>query len=448
MNYLSSIILRLTKSAEFLSFCTKLFQAIGGAISILFIVNYLGIDFQGVYYSFIGIISLQVFAEAGVGSIITQLVAHAVARDNRNPDGIGKRKIGYLLKFQLKWLVASSAILLIFFSAFGFFYISQYVPLGIRKEAYLAWYPLVFFTCLALPLNGVTSFMEGLGHLRVVYAQRLVQVALVQATLWVSFFFGAGLLALAISVATSVVSSAAFVVCLHLRVLQPFFSASASSSSMRKLRKGINRLQLKVGASWISGYFTYNFIPPLLLAIKGPAISGQFGMTIQILVAISAIAAVPISTRLSTLSHLVGSRESGKAKKYFRPRAFLSLILFAVGFSILLLLVIIIKNYAPQYSDRFLEIFSLFIIGLGFFCHHISGILGLFVRAHRIEPFALVSSRLAFLLFFSIYFSSLYGSVILITFTYFLVSLTLGLLPVYIIYKNVGRRGIGNNFKI
>ena len=108
-------VLKFSTSAESISFFTKILQAIGGALSILFIVKYLGVEFQGVYYSFIGIISLQVFAEAGVGSIITQLVAHAVARNNRNPGWIGKRKIGYLLKFQLKWLVGSSAILLIFF---------------------------------------------------------------------------------------------------------------------------------------------------------------------------------------------------------------------------------------------------------------------------------------------------------------------------------------------
>ena len=441
-------VLKFSTSAESISFFTKILQAIGGALSILFIVKYLGVEFQGVYYSFIGIISLQVFAEAGVGSIITQLVAHAVARNNRNPGWIGKRKIGYLLKFQLKWLVGSSAILLIFFSAFGFFYISQYVPIGIREEAYLAWYPLVFFTCLALPLNGVTSFMEGLGHLRIVYAQRLVQVALVQFTLWASFFFGAGLLALAMSVAASVVSAAAFVAFLHLRVLQPLFSNSASASSMRKLRKGINRLQLKVGASWISGYFTYNFIPPLLLAIKGPVISGQFGMTIQILVAISAIAAVPVSTRLSTISHLVGSRENEQAKKYFRPRVFLSLLVFNVGFSITLLSVVIIKIYASQYSDRILEIFPLFIIGLGFFCHHLSGLLGIFVRAHRIEPFALNSAILAFLLFITVYFSSLYGTSILISVTYFFVSLIFGLIPVYLIYRNLDARSIRNNISI
>ena len=306
----------------------------------------------------------------------------------------------------------------------------------------------MFFTCLALPLNGVTSFMEGLGHLRIVYAQRLVQVALVQFTLWASFFFGAGLLALAMSVAASVVSAAAFVAFLHLRVLQPLFSNSASASSMRKLRKGINRLQLKVGASWISGYFTYNFIPPLLLAIKGPVISGQFGMTIQILVAISAIAAVPVSTRLSTISHLVGSRENEQAKKYFRPRVFLSLLVFNVGFSITLLSVVIIKIYASQYSDRILEIFPLFIIGLGFFCHHLSGLLGIFVRAHRIEPFALNSAILAFLLFITVYFSSLYGTSILISVTYFFVSLIFGLIPVYLIYRNLDARSIRNNISI
>ena len=54
----------------------RIFQGVGGIISVLLVATCLtGVE-QGFYYTFGSILAIQIFFELGLGTIITQFVAH------------------------------------------------------------------------------------------------------------------------------------------------------------------------------------------------------------------------------------------------------------------------------------------------------------------------------------------------------------------------------------
>ena len=67
--------LGIDKSIFFTS-CTRIIQAIGGVVAIVFVAKYLTRVEQGFYYTFGSIVAIQVFFELGLNGIITQYVAH------------------------------------------------------------------------------------------------------------------------------------------------------------------------------------------------------------------------------------------------------------------------------------------------------------------------------------------------------------------------------------
>ena len=96
---------------------SRVIQAGGGMITLLFVAKCLTKVEQGYYYTFGSILAIQVFFELGLSGIITQFVAH------ENASLIWQNKISFtgsqestsrlasLLQFTVKWFAVISFLL-------------------------------------------------------------------------------------------------------------------------------------------------------------------------------------------------------------------------------------------------------------------------------------------------------------------------------------------------
>ena len=107
---------------------SRIIQAGGGIITLIFIAKCLTKVEQGYYYTFGSILAIQIFFELGLSGIITQFVAHENAKliwQNRTSftgsEESGSR-LSSLLRFTVKWFGVISVLLFLGLLIAGYFF--------------------------------------------------------------------------------------------------------------------------------------------------------------------------------------------------------------------------------------------------------------------------------------------------------------------------------------
>src|SRR5258708_7438587 len=174
---------------------TRLIQAAGGIISIVFIARFLTIDEQGYYYTFASIIAIQLFFELGLTGIITQYAAHEFAHlawtDDHKLAGeeYYKSRLSSLLRFCIKWFAVISIVFFFILLAAGFYFFSNYNKVN-HVEWGKPWFILSLATALNLFIDPLLAFFEGIGQIRDISKVRLVQKTSFIVFLFIFFALG------------------------------------------------------------------------------------------------------------------------------------------------------------------------------------------------------------------------------------------------------------------
>jgi O-antigen/teichoic acid export membrane protein len=101
----------------FFTLVTRVFQGLGGFITIFLIAHFMSKEEQGYYYTFASVLAIQIFFELGFGGIIVQFVAHEMSNLTVSSTNFfaGNRKslsrLSSLLKFCIKWYAVFAALL-------------------------------------------------------------------------------------------------------------------------------------------------------------------------------------------------------------------------------------------------------------------------------------------------------------------------------------------------
>lgn len=83
------------------------------------------------------------------------------------------------------------------------------------------------------------------------------------------------------------------------------------------MKKEIFPFQWKIAISWLSSYFIFQLLNPVLFAYKGPVVAGQMGITLTIFGGLSAISMTWITTKVPAFSMLVAKKEYNELDKIF-----------------------------------------------------------------------------------------------------------------------------------
>jgi hypothetical protein len=149
-------------------------------------------------------------------------------------------------------------------------------------------------------------------------------------------------------------------------------------------------VQIRLGVSWIFGYFTHQSMVPILFYISGPVAAGQFGFLMSIVNAIKSLS----STFIAKESPLFGSYIS--SKNYYGLKLILqnvllrTLVLVASLIMLSLLGLWVLSLLNPDIFSRLPSTMTIILILICIFFMQINLILANFVRAHNKEPFMLI----------------------------------------------------------
>ena len=372
----------------------RLSQALFGLSLVLLIPLYLDPIEQGLYFTFLSLTAAQVFFELGLNQVIIQSVSSykGIIASSRPlfDKAIQARNLIALHEKLFQIYLVLSILFFLIISPIGYFTFNNVQ--GLLIESWLApWIILVFFTAVNLFLSPFLSFHEGLGRVRQVYKLRVIQTVIGASASIVLLILDFKLYSfLALPIACSVISFVWIRFNLY-HLLDYRQLASSQIVGHFSWFKEIFSLQWRVSLSWISGYFIFHFLQPIIFYFYGPIIAGQFGISFSILKAASNLSISWISPKLPELSRLFFSNNKPLMNKVFYRYAFYVMaitFLLLTGLNVAYVLLVMLDQ---EITSRFLSQDLFLVLSLVSFIDVYVFCLAVYTRAHREEPFFVIS---------------------------------------------------------
>ena len=379
---------------------SRMIQAIGGTVSILFVLKYLTSVEQGFYYTFGSIVAIQVFFELGLNGIITQYVAHEASHLtwlNGALDGKSQylSRLSSLLHFSLKWYLCFATLLLFTLLIVGAFFFNRYGKTNGTVSWEVPWILLSAGTGISLLISPLIAFLEGLGKVKEMAKIRLIQQIVTFAIVWGGLVLGEKLFVSGVSILIGtflIVSMLIFGK--YSKILLGIWSVTVTEKV--HFRTEIFPYQWKIALSWISGYFIFQLFNPVLFATEGAVVAGQMGMTLAVLNGILSLSFAWIATKVPLFSGLIAQKEYSQLDNIFnktlKQSAFINLsALIFLGMAIFLLRFYNIEIGGKYLGSRFLNYVPMLCMMIPVFLNQIVASWATYLRCHKREPFLINS---------------------------------------------------------
>ena len=372
--------------------------AVSGLLTLALLVRCLTQDQQGFYSVFGNFTGLQVFFELGLGLVLLQFASHERAGLEWSPQGtlegnpVAKARLSSLLRRALVWYGTIALLLLLTVYPAGMLYFHKYK----RVSEHVAWQgPWAFFavtvasSVLFTPLWAV---LEGCGLVAEVVAAQFVSTVLYSLLFWLMLLCHLGLYAMPIGG----LASASWVVgwlWVRKRTFLRDLLGAGDAAHVVSWRHEMWPFQWKIGLSYLSGYFIYQTFSLFLFASRGAAEAGRMGLSLSVAASLGAISIAWVSTKAAPFGSLVAKRDWTQMDRMFFPSLWLSTAILVVcdGAFWLLTFALNQSHIGHRLSSRLLSPLPLGLLLVAMVVNHVVGALGIYLRAHKQEPFLLIS---------------------------------------------------------
>jgi len=274
-----------------------------GFISLYFLLRYLTIEQQGIWYTFINLGFLTSFADLGFTIIITQFVSHEYSKLTFNQGLVlgniyNLDKFFSLVRFSLKIYFFITPIAVVILAVAGFWFFSTQSLLIL-----IAWFVFSIVGGFSLIGSLLQSIYQGLDKVKEIQQNIFIGSFFTTIFNWALLFFKFNIWAL---VGGNVFGLLVMLFILY-RKAPLFWKQIYHYKNLVKYNwfNEIISLQWKYAISWASGYFIFNLFVPAAYKIQGANIAGQIGITIGLIGVVSGISDSWLRTKVPKFNILV-----------------------------------------------------------------------------------------------------------------------------------------------
>jgi hypothetical protein len=381
----------------------KGFQVLAGPITLILIAYCLSPEEQGFYYTFSSVVNLQIFFELGLSFVILQFASHEKAAlvwvNFQILDGnpVSKKRLESLLRLSIKWYGITAFLMILILIPAGISFLSSNKS-AINVHWQSPWILMVISAGGMLFLSPLLSFLEGCGLVAEIAYMRLIQGLIGNLFLWSVLVLKNNLFAAAIPNLVSIVWIGVWLFRKYRYLFIDLLNHGKDKSTSIKCkdseiswRNEIFPLQWRIALSWLSGYFIFFLFTPVLFKFYGPVVAGQMGMSLSITSAITGLAISWISTKSSTFCDLIAQKKYKELDKKFFPALWQSSAVAAIGGLALLGLILFLRKMHHPMGQRFIEVTPLALLCTVTVVNVYVYGLSVYLRAHKQEPFLLLS---------------------------------------------------------
>ncbi len=379
----------------FLNYTIKIFL---GPIIILFVPLYLNGDVQGYWYTFGSIAALTTFADLGFTTIMTQFAAHEFTYLKLDSDlkiFVGDEekieRISSLFQFVIRWITKVVCLATVIIFVAGIIMFSG-------KSDGVLWFPqwilFVFGTIVDFVSQIELSFFEGCNQFAITQKIKTISGCIHCIVTILLLAMGFGLFALGIPLLVKTMA-------VYL-MSRKSFGASISQMIKCPVRTKVNwktdfvPLLGKYAISWISGYFAMQIYNPLAFSKYGAVTAGRVGYCLSIVNAIYSVANVWNFLAVPKYNMQVEEKKWREMDHTLKGNLIYSLGTYILGGTVLLV-AMCIPALQGILVHRLLSFGAIITLLTAYIFSIIIYALAIYLRAHKQEPFMVVSVSSGFL---------------------------------------------------
>lgn len=365
-------------------------SSIAGIIGIYFIINYLSIDEQGYWYTFLSLGALTVFAELGFTLIISQYISHEYAHlteinGQLTGDEYRLDRVISLVKFSIKFYLLISLIAFIILSIVGVIFLMNSTN---NFQILLSWVLYSFTGAFMLFVSLFGSILKGFD--KVEHSQKIITLTAFVSSIaiWAALYANLGLWSLTIGGIINIILS-----------LILFFSSSRKLWIQILQTKIIGKynwlnetlpLQWRYAISWASGYLIFQFIVPVAFYYAGASTAGKLGLVLVMARAVQNAAISWGRTKIPHFNILVAQKKRENLNDLFNTVQKQSLFMY-IFISILLIFIVIFIFPLINWNTRILPVDQIIILLLAEGVNLVIFNWAFYLRSHKQEPYMKIS---------------------------------------------------------
>ncbi len=405
--------------------------AVAGVVTVLLIAHFLTPAQQGYYYTFSSLVALQVVFELGFSFVILQLAAHERAHLQIQGNGsiagdrVAHSRLASVLQKAVRWYTVGAILMAAALLPVGYHFFLVHRQSGVPVSWKLPWIAAVLATTLTFQMDPLFAFIEGCGRIHQVARMRVTQAVTGSLMAWTALSLHHGLFAPAMIISGQAIAGGCFLFSQR-RLLLPLLHLNTSSHTV-SWRREIWPFQWRIAISWLCGYFIFQLFNPVLFAYRGAAEAGRMGMSLTISSALSTLAVAWMSTKASPFGALIARREFETLDRLFFRTLWQSTLLLIAGAMVLLLGLGFVTMNFPHLAARVLRLPVFCLLLATVLCNHIVFSEAIYLRAHKQEPFLLLTVVGSILTACSTLFLGRLWGAAGMTLGYFCLNITIGL---------------------
>jgi len=382
----------------FYSVLTRGTQGAAALLGIVLVGHVMDRPTQGYYFAILGFVAFVQLADFGLMYAVMQSASHeagnhAIEQDTSTTRG-AQRQLAALLKGASRFNAATTLLSTLVVGAIG----TRVLNLGtggasgVETGWWPPWLAALIATGAGQLLNPRVSLLEGAGFVSAVWFLRFVQESAAAIALCCALAIGWGLWAIPLSYLSRVTVGLLW---LQRPSQREYFTAlrrdDAYGVGGSYWRTEVWPFQWRVGVSALSGYLIFQFFTPLMFALKGPTIAGQFGMTLTLTNGLLTVTTAWLNSQAPRFGKLIAARAYAELDREFN-RSLGSSFLFVIVMGAALTLGLMVLIYTGQpLAARMLGPTSFVFFVAATVANHVIFAMAVYLRAHRREPL-LVSS--------------------------------------------------------
>ncbi len=305
---------------------------------------------QGVFYTFLSLVTAHYFFDLGVGFTLGNLAARRMASAELQNQNDPVQALGGILRFACIWSVLAGLVMIAVIGSIGLLTFAQ-STFDIPHLA-LIWLSYCACSSVLMIVNIYLRILDGLGHVQAAAYLRLFVSALNVLLIGVLAYAGFGLAALPVALGVTLCLAIGLAHWTVSEVRLTFSAAIWRVPSDLNWRVDIWPFQRGVAVTWLSAYVFFQAPIPILFWLQGAEAAGRFGMCVQIFLAINSSANIFLTYKVRPWTQLAVSHAFDRLRADFWRVCFLTAGLTLLGAVAVLLGFFILAQLGSDIPNR------------------------------------------------------------------------------------------------
>lgn len=380
--------------AVFFAVVARYWQFLTGPITLVLVVQFFTPETQGFYYAFWSVIGLQVFFELAFPQTVITIASHHWSRlrlDDRSGysgDLDAGSRLADLYRTTQMIFIALGFLFAVLVGGAGLWFFSG-DPASSQVSWRTPWLWLTMISAVTFALIPALAILEGCGQVKSIYQFNLIRNVLGSLAVWVVIGIGGGLWA-------PVAAAAVRLICevVLMRGLYRLFFARlwrCPLGARIDWRGDIWPFQSRMLVRSLFSYLNADLMLPVLFRYQDAVVAGQFGMTWNILVSLSAACSSWVRTRAPQFGQLAASKSYRELDRIFFRVSWIGLAMLLVMTGGFVVAVWLLSLWEPRYADRFLGFESTVVLSVGSIAALAMSFQWYYLHAHGKSPYLWIS---------------------------------------------------------